>query len=528
VNIIGIPINLLRPLSFAVFFHSGIPYKKMLKIIRIALLSFFLFSLPLASWSKESVRIIYVNNVRGNNDTGDGSAEKPFSSIMRGVKELRPGILLNVANTGTDYHETIKISAAGTVEEPIVIDGNGAVNSGMMRRPLQDWKSETGGVFSIKLPNNAWGMQNHWEGGFELVRFAGKPGRNVTSREALEPFTYFLYKNQKKLKTDPLHDTLFIRLPEGKTPDNTEVRTISILSPFCVVASNVTVRNFISEYAGDDGFSSVKPAVNIQFENVEGRYNMDQGMSHHGSGVVVRRSHFHHNAGCGVVDVYPEARTRYEDCLIEYDTWRGGVEFHRGNFEMVNCVIRGNPRWALSVNKGAQVRLQNCLLTGQGQNTAFGVKLDEGNLTMENCTLYNFKTGLYISRLSEDSHVSIRNCAFLKCQINWDLNLTAPQGDSSINLSKVINSDGNAFESFPFLLSEKNKIEGRGQDKKTSFSATEWDVFRKKSGSDANSLIINGLTYDKDMPLTLPELAGRGGDGTDIGARLLNTKKETK
>jgi hypothetical protein len=75
----------------------------------------------------------------------------------------------------------------------------------------------------------------------------------------------------------------------------------------------------------------------------------------------VRTAHFHHNTGCGVVDDYPEVKVRYENCLIEHDTWRGGVEFHSGEFKIVNCVVFANPKKALtriglSVSPGSAFR----------------------------------------------------------------------------------------------------------------------------------------------------------------------------
>jgi hypothetical protein len=461
---------------------------------------------PATSRGKEPTRIVHVDNLRGTDESGDGSTESPFRTMKRGVAELKPGTLLDVANTGNAYHETVRVQTSGSAEEPIIIEGHGAVNSGLMRRPLKDWKAEGGGVFSIPLPNNAWGMQSHWEGGFDLVRFDGKPGLNVTSRDALEPFAYFLYKNQKELKTDPLHNTLFIRLPEGKTPDDIAVETVSLLSSFSILGSHVTVRHFISEFFGDDGFSSNKPAVNVVFERVEGRYNMDQGMSHHGAEVVARHSHFHHNAGCGVVDVYPEARTRYEDCLIEDDTWRGGVEFYSGKFEMVNCVIRGNRKNALLVNRGGEVTLRNCLLVGPEENKTPGVLVTEnGKLTMDNCTVANFTTGLTVR---PNAFASIRDSAFLNCKTNWEIGVAAEPSDLAAALSKTVFSNGNAYASAPFVL--------KGEK---SYSATEWLEMRKASGSDACSLIFTPPA--NPLPLLLPELAGKGVDGADIGAHLL-------
>ena len=474
------------------------------------------------SWSKEPVKIVYVDNLGGSDDAGDGSQAKPFGTIMRGVKELRPGSMLNVANTGTPYHESVRIQTAGTTEEPIILEGNGAMNSGLVRRPLKDWKAEGGDVFSLKLPNNAWGMQSRWESSFDIVRIDGKLGRNATSRDALEPGAYFLYKNQKELKTDPLHNTLFVRLAKGKTPDGVPVETVSIVSLFCVMASHVTVRDFISEYAGDDGFASVKPAADVLFERVESRYNMDQGISHHGSQVLVRNSHFHHNAGGCVVDVYPEARIRYENCLMEDDTWRGGVEFYSGHFEMVDCVIRGNPKKAMLVTRGADVMLRNCLLIGQGEGRVQGLQVTEkSKLTMENCTLANFNIGLIVK---EDCDVTVRNSAFLNCQSNWEVTVPAGPEDLGSRLSKSLLSDGNAFESSPFVVKETAAAGGRNRVALKSHSASEWLGLRKSSGLDANSLVFTANPPPKGLPLSLPELAGKGTNGADIGAHLKDFK----
>jgi len=473
--------------------------------------------------AKDPVKVIQVDNIRGNDSLGDGSREKPYATIMRGVGELHPGFLLNVANTGTPYHESVRISESGTAEDPIILEGNGAVNSGMMRRPSSDWKAEGGGVFSIPLKNNAWGMQHYWEGGFELARFAGKPGRNVTARDALQPFDYFLYKNQKELKTDVLHNTLFIRLPEGKTPDDIEVQVVSLVSPFACPASHVTIRHFVAEYAGDDGFSSVKPGQGILFEDVEARFNMDQGVSNHGSGVTVRRAYLHQNAGCGIVDVYPEARVRYEECLVEEDTWRGGVEFNNGKYEMENCVIRKNPRSALIVTKGAEVKLRNCLLTSPETNPASGIKVTGGGkLTMENCTVAGFKTGLMVD---ETSRIAMTNTAFLNCGVNLEVRTASETEAPFSDFSTMLVSDGLAFGPGLFLLLEKTVVNGSPKTGQRSLNGVEWLALRRQGGLDGNSLALPAKISLSEPPLTLPELDGKGftqGSGkTDIGSRFL-------
>lgn len=460
---------------------------------------------------------LWVDNV-GGSDTNSGSQAAAFRTVGRAVRDLKPGMTLNLKPTSESYPAGIRITVSGTPESPIVIDGHGSVVSGMRRLPGDQWKPEGGDVFSRPLPNNAWGMATHWEGGFDLVRFAGKPGRNVTSRDALEPLSYFLYKNQKELKTDSRHNTLYIRLPSGKTPDDMVVESIAASGGIYVGGSYVTVRNLVCEYAGDDGFATHRNRGAI-FENVESRFNMDQGMSHHGAEVVVRNAHFHHNAGCGVVDVYPEAKVRYEHCLIESDTWRGGVEFHSGVFEMVDCLIRGNPKRTLTVTKGARVKLLNCLLVAPESGASKGVSIDgDGSeLDMENCTIYGFAVGLD-ARISPTTKVKVNRCAWLRCKLNSRIGCIEVIGQKPVEMSACLRFDGNVYEPAPWevLFQKPQAGDGSGKTESHAYSAPEHIVFSKRIGSDGDAevKVIDGAAN----PLALPVM--RSTRDVPVGARI--------
>lgn len=461
---------------------------------------------------------VWVDNL-GGSDTNSGSQSTPFRTVGRAVRDLKPGVSLNLKPNSEPYPAGIRITVSGTPELPIVIDGHGSVVSGMRRLPGDQWKAEGGDVFSRPLPNNAWGMATHWEGGFELVRFAGKPGRNVTSREALEPLSYFLYKNQKELKTDPRHNTIYIRLPAGKTPDEIAVESIAASGGIYVGGSYVTVRNLTCEYAGDDGFATHRNR-GVEFENVESRFNMDQGMSHHGAEVVVRNAHFHHNAGCGVVDVYPEAKTRYEHCLIESDTWRGGVEFHSGTFEMTDCLIQGNPKRTLTVTKGARVTLRNCLLVAPESGASKGVSVDGAGseLDMENCTFYGFAIGLD-ARISPTTRVKVNRCAWLRCKLNSRIGSIEVTGQKSADFGDCLRLDGNFYEPAPWeVLFQKSQAgDGSGKIESHAYSASEHVAFVKRIGTDVDAQVkvMDGIAN----PLALPVMCSTTG-GSPMGARI--------
>jgi hypothetical protein len=459
---------------------------------------------------------LWVDNV-GGSDTNSGSQVAPFRTVGRAVLDLKPGVSLNLKPTSESYPAGIRITVSGTPESPIIIDGHGIVVSGMRRLPGDHWKSEGGDVFSRPLPNNAWGMATHWEGGFELVRFAGQPGRNVTSLKALEPLSCFLYKNQKELKTDPRHNTLYIRLPAGKTPDDMIVESIAASGGIYVGGSYVTVRNLVCEYAGDDGFATHRNR-GVTFENVESRYNMDQGMSHHGAEVVVRNAHFHHNAGCGVVDVYPEAKVRYEHCLIESDTWRGGVEFHSGVFEMVDCLIRGNPKRTLTATKGARVKLRNCLLVAPEAGTPTGVSVDGAgsSLDMENCTIYGFSIGVN-AQVSATTRVKLTRCAWVRCKLNSRISSAPVIGEKPVEWGARLSLDGNFYEPAPWEVIIPQLAAGGGwKTERHVFAAGEHARFAEWIGCDTNATMasIDG----EANPLMLPPF--RTTSGSFAGAKV--------
>ncbi len=356
---------------------------------------------------------LYVDNVKGSDSRGDGSAGKPFQTIARALVFAKTSDTVFLTANPKPYAEAVRLPVGGTPEQPFIFDGRGAVINRLTHYGAETWKSEGGGVFSMLLRNNAHAMHTHWEG-FDLVFFDGQAGRSRASREGLQPLDYFLSKQRKHGdgKLNPLYNRLYIGLPEGKTPADIKVEAPGMSPTFFVGTSHVTVRNLTSMYSAHDGFSS-GGGTGVIFERVRGCYNMDQGISHHGSEVTVRDSRFDHNAGCGIVDVYANAKTRYERCVVEDDTYRGGVEFLKGQFSMRDCVIRGNPSKAFLVSKGARAVFENCLFIGPASGDISGGVVYDGDVTLDRCTFYRFGTGLTIHKPC--LRLAMTGCAFVQC-----------------------------------------------------------------------------------------------------------------
>jgi hypothetical protein len=375
--------------------------------------SILVFMTALMAAASAGATAFYVDNVNGSDSAGTGAEDKPFRTAAQALQKVRISDAVFLTPNPEPYRESLDLPVGGTVEKPFLFDGRGAVINRLTHYGVEAWTNEGGGVFSMPLPNNAHVMDKQWWG-FDLVFFDGRAGTNCASRETLQPLGYFLFKQRLQIegKFHPLHNRLTIRLPDGKTPADIKVEAPGVGTGFHCGKPCVTIRNLTSMYSTGDGFSSTR-APGIVFERVRGCYNMDQGISHHGSQVVVRDSRFDHNAGCGIVDVYPEAKTRYERCLVEDDTYRGGVEFLKGEYSMQDCVIRNNPGKAFAVNKGARAAFRNCLFIGPASGDVSGGVVYDGDLTLDRCTFYRFGTGLTIGQPCV--RLAMTDCAFVQC-----------------------------------------------------------------------------------------------------------------
>ena len=445
---------------------------------------------------------LHVDNLAGS-DANPGTREAPYQTIAAAMKQLKGGDTLHMtAHEGRPYQETIDSHPAGrwggTSGQPTVIDGHGATMTGLKHLKSDQWQAEGEGIFRRHLSNNAWAMdqQGYWSG-FPIVFFDNRPAEFCRDKQSLREFTYFLHKDPPKegAKRDTRHNTLYIKLPAGKTPDDVKVESIALATMVHISASNVTVRNLTCMYAGHDGFATTN-ANGLVFDNVRAAYCMDQGISNHGAKAVVKNSRFDHNANCGIVDVYPNCNVKYLDCLIEENIHRGGVEFYSGEYEMENCIIRNNERHGLVTDRGAKVALKNCLIAGRGGN-APTVELGAGELSLTHCTLRDGSAGFSAFLAQRASKLEIVNCAFLGNSDNLRLNKppTVEIGMQGMRLER------NIYTPAPFNLF------GR------VFKASDWDAYRQASGFDTGSV----------MREVVPAASSRAElqiGGTEVGADI--------
>src|SRR5262249_53755546 len=92
----------------------------------------------------------HVDPAKGD-DSNDGPLQKPFKTVQRGVRRLRPGDTLYLR--GGVYHEKVYLTRSGTQDAPIVIasyPGELAVLDGGLREflesPATSWEPFEGGA----------------------------------------------------------------------------------------------------------------------------------------------------------------------------------------------------------------------------------------------------------------------------------------------------------------------------------------------------------------------------------------------
>ena len=382
------------------------------------------FLLSLFLTGSLAAKDVYVDNAKGN-DNAPGTKNAPVRTIRRGMEMMSSGDTLHLTPNPQPYTESIHFSArnrhlGGKPGRPTIVDGHGARFSGLRHRPASEWTKTGSDVYTIQLNNNAWVMdkQGYWSG-FPIVFADGKPLPWKKSKTELVPNSYVLTKVFGAKKT-PEHNKLHVRLEPGKTPADVRLETPHGDYAVCVEGvDDVTIRNIKAEYYPGDGFDSAWR--NVVFEGVEGTRNMDQGISAHASGLVVKNSRFHGNAGGGVVDVgmpsdgtTRRSNVRYINCIMEEDVFRNDVQFYHTDAILENCIIRVRHGNALTAEKESRVILKNCILFNLGKtgtNTAVLVS-GTASVTMERCTAIGFGS---VFAIHESGKILSRNNLFLNC-----------------------------------------------------------------------------------------------------------------
>lgn len=417
------------------------------QLVRSLLLSSLL---PLAG----AARTVFVDNRTGD-DTGDGvSAQTPVRSLQRAVALCGPGDTLRLA-PGEPYRESLAFGAkGGTATASIVVEGQGAVLSGLRPLPAETWQDRGDGLFF--LPNQT---RQSAARPFLVRDGAMVPRRDKVAQVGVEESCW---------DTTGAH----FRVAPGKTMADYQLAGTMLLAGVALTGGcYIEVRDLVCEHFANDGFNVHGSCQGLVFRNIVSRWNGDDGFSvHEDVGVVVLGGYFHHN-DYGIQDINI-SRSSFYGVLAEHNRIVG-MDFMGGFHALVDSVARDNagPQIQISVDTTRHMRapgntladgvlvLKNVLTTGGRQ----GLHVRGGRADVSGCTFTGAEEGV---RIIGDSTVELRESAIYGCA-----------KAELVCLSPNARLEANAY--FP----------GRVQWGETSFAPEQFAAYREASGQDASSAV---------------------------------------
>lgn len=434
------------------------------------------------SVSAATARDFFVDNLKGH-DGNEGTEAAPFKTVQKGADLAEAGDTIYLAANPEPYREApINFRKSGNADAPIVLDGRGAVLSGILKFQPDSWKDVGGGVYAMAYDSTT-PTQAQLEREYKLVFFDGVPGKVAGKKEDLQPLGFFVDEGAAG-------KMIFIRLPDGQTPADISVAIMRTShTGFHVSGSHITVKNLTSSNTSEDGFSTTH-GKNIVFENVRGCYNMDQGMSHHGSTAFAKNSIFDHNADAGIRDVWPDCESTYERCIFAYNQ-TSGIDA-KGKLHVIrDSLFLNNNRTQIRVEKDASANVDNCYFLAPGLD---GVGIYKSTCTVSRCTFANLQVGF---RAGQGSAMLEGN-AFL----NNELPLAYfEHADAERPTYEFIKSDNNLFVGGQFKLGESKPV-------------IPFADYLQQTGQDADSIEITELGESEASALPIKY------DGRSFGASV--------
>lgn len=221
-----------------------------------------------------AARDIYVDN-RSGDDRNDGSVVKsnstgtgPCRTIARALRAAQKGDRIVLAgNDGEPYRESITVQGgdnSGTLAEPLVIVGNGAVLDGSQPVPHDGWEHVAGDVFRFRPHRLAF--QQLFLNDRPAVR---QPLADDFEMPKLEPLEWCLFEQAIHFRTEPFHSPQDYNLTHAALPVG-----ITLYQVRHVVIRDLTVQGFQL-----DGVNAHDSAFDVLLYNLTARGNGRSGVS---------------------------------------------------------------------------------------------------------------------------------------------------------------------------------------------------------------------------------------------------------
>ena len=355
-------------------------------------------------------------------------------------------------------------------KKPFVIEGNGAVLSGLTIIEPDRWEKVTDGLYFFPLKSSPYGNPFLVNRGERLV-----PGDSADTLAAEQ----HLWDREAGI---------YFRCAPDKTLDSYELAaTLNVSGLITTSASYIICRNLVCEHFSNDGFNIHGDCRGIYLENVVARHNGDDGISiHESGGLVVRNAYVHHNK-YGLQDVNA-SRSLYNGVIIEDN--EVGASFHGGFHSLVDCVISGSKTDQIDVVADRPKHLvgaeynpicrctlfaKNVILRGNENRVGIRVR-DHAQAVVENSVVIGSLAGVFVHPLGQ---CHLTTSVITDC----DVSIASETAD--------VFRDYNVYH--------PGQMNWPGAD----YSPEQWEAFRAKAGHDEHSR-ISAITIAEDGSVELP------------------------
>ena len=280
-------------------------------------------------------RDFYVDNVRGT-DRNDGlDRNRPCATLAQAVKNLQPGDILHLVDSGKPYSESLKLSQrSGTPEKPIIIDGGNALLSGMITTRREDWETLADGRLRYRYPGRKLSPNCR-----PRLQVDGRFCVHNPNADQLRPGEYSWQEGAviyyRPLAAGAGDRPLLVSGRESGVAINS--------------SSYLVIRRLKCEGFYNDGFNLHGDCRGVFFEHIESRFNGDDGFSaHEDISATVRYGYFHDNA-YGIEDICASQTDYYGVTLENNDV---GVHFAGGVHRLTDCRIINSKTFQLRIDHG--------------------------------------------------------------------------------------------------------------------------------------------------------------------------------
>lgn len=217
---------------------------------------------------QSSGKVLHVSVETGNDETGNGSASKPYATIAHAVMFLKPDVTVLI-HQGI-YHEQIDIpfGYGGTEDKPATLRsaGDGDVILEGFSPEFEDvtWKNEGNNIYSSTI---------------EQTHFVGVDGQRLWRYNDFEKFEDLAFKTNGGFFVDEDIKKLYIKLPDNAKPEEHEIQ-VSVLDYALQInnISHLVIKDLTFRGYGVEKFSNAISIseeseeiwiVNNRFENME-------------------------------------------------------------------------------------------------------------------------------------------------------------------------------------------------------------------------------------------------------------------